>query len=86
MHSKVPSFYDPASVICTIGVIMRQKLTLPIRKPTLNTISADLPSETGDLQVVEVARGYVCDVNVWSLLLSVLCTDGVTIASGYEQV
>jgi hypothetical protein len=49
----------------------------------LNTISADLPSETGDLQVVEVARGYIWDINVWSLVsLSVLCTDSETIASG----
>ncbi len=48
----------------------------------MNTISADLPSETGNLQVVEVARGYIWDVDVWSLLLSVLCTDSLTIASG----
>ena len=48
----------------------------------MNTISADLPSETGDLQVVEVARGYIWDIDVWSLSLSVLCTDSETIASG----
>ena len=51
----------------------------------MNTISADLPSEMGDLQVVEVTRGYIWHVDVWSLSLSVvvvLCTDSLTIASG----